>query len=125
MQKALDLWLDFQTRWMYLSGVFSSPEDVFKELKAEAKKFEQVDMSWKKLMNSVSANKRLLVIFEKTDLPQMFESNIQIMEKVLRTLNGFLEVKRQAFPRFYFLSNVELLNFLTSSTCCDNFFNSY
>lgn len=51
-------------------------------------------------------------MFEKNDLLPIFEENNKTMETAMRSLNSFLEIKRQQFPRFYFLSNREVLDVL-------------
>ncbi len=63
-------------------------------------------------MLKVATNPRILVVFEKNDLIPMFEESNKIMDTALKSLNSFLELKRQAFPRFYFLSNKEVLDIL-------------
>lgn len=93
-----------------------------KELKSESKKFDTVDTSWKKVMRHVNGNPRILVVFERNDLAAIFEENTKIMERTLKSLNSFLEIKRQAFPRFYFLSNSELLDVLTIGKIITKFF---
>ena len=83
--------------------------EVQKELSIEAKKYESVDNVWRKIMDKVYHNPRILVVCEKDDLiPQFLDCN-RIMDAALKSLNSFLETKRQSFPRFYFLSNREVL----------------
>ena len=41
------------------------------------------------------------------------------MDEVQKKLDDYMEVKRGAFPRFYFLSNDELIDILANSTDLD------
>jgi dynein heavy chain len=114
IQRTMEAWLDCQSLWTYFTSVFSS-DDVQKELQSEADKYEIVDNSWRDVMHKVHINPRILVVCEKNDLAELFEENRKIMDRCLKQLNSFLEVKRKAFPRLYFLSNREVLDILAVS----------
>jgi dynein heavy chain len=67
------------------------------------------------LISQVHQNPRVLVVCEKDTLVYQFDDCNKVMETALRSLNAFIEYKRQAFPRFYFLSNKEVLDMLASN----------
>nr|KAI8735296.1 dynein heavy chain 6; axonemal-like [Biomphalaria glabrata] len=112
--RTLDEWLTCQRNWLYLEQIFST-QDIQRQLPAEYKLFMTVDKAWKDIMRRTEDRPNALksaITPGTLDTLQMCNANL---EKVQRCLEDYLETKRFIFPRFYFLSNDELLDILAQS----------
>jgi dynein heavy chain len=112
VREIVELWLAVQSSWMYLEAVFASG-DVARQLPNEAKRFNAIDKAWVKVMYQVASSPNALYVCCKdqqlrTSLPWMLQS-LETCQKFLVT---YLEAKRRAFPRFYFISDAVLLDIL-------------
>lgn len=56
-----------------------------------------------------------LPIMTDANVLKIMKYNNACLEQVNRSLNSYLEMKRVSFPRFYFLSNDELLEILAQT----------
>jgi dynein heavy chain len=112
LQNVLDEWLNVQKNWMYLEPIFSAP-DIQRQLPAEAKMFLDIDKGLKNIMKKVSENPNCMRTGTATGQAEQFAGWNDILEKIQKQLEDYLEFKRMAFPRFYFLSNDELLEVST------------
>jgi dynein heavy chain len=114
-QDMLDEWIKVQRTWMYLEPIFGS-EDIMRQLPTEARRFNDVDKIWRKVMAEAKDNPTFLYLaIEDKGFKQKFISANDKLEKVQKGLNDYLEVKRKYFPRFFFLSNDELLEILSQT----------
>lgn len=77
--------------------------------------FEFVNESWGKLTKQMQADPNS---FRATEIPNVVETLREMdgtLTKIQKSLDQYLEKKRQAFPRFYFLSAEDLLEILGQS----------
>ncbi|KAM3623278.1 uncharacterized protein V6R79_009492 [Siganus canaliculatus] len=107
--QTLDAWVTCQRNWLYLESLFAAP-DIKRQLPAESNMFLEVDKSWKKIMAKVSTVPNAFRAARQPGLLQTFEHNNCLLDKIRKGLEACLECKRVAFPRFYFLSDDELVN---------------
>ncbi|XP_018593809.2 dynein heavy chain 6, axonemal [Scleropages formosus] len=112
--QTLEEWLTCQRNWLYLESIFSAP-DIQRQLPAEAKMFLQVDKSWKEIMRKVNRLPNALRATTQPGLLEVFRNNNALLDQIQKCLEAYLESKRAIFPRFYFLSNDELLEILAQT----------
>lgn len=118
ISETIEVWLLVQRKWMYLESIFIGG-DIRLQLPEEAKKFDNIDKRFKDIMNDTMRNPNIkrccLVPNRLTDLQALSDG----LERCQKSLNDYLDSKRHAFPRFFFISDDELLSILGSSdhTC--------
>eukprot|EP00762_Andalucia_godoyi_P006421 ANDGO_02891.mRNA.1 Dynein-1-beta heavy chain len=115
MGDVLEEWILCQRQWLYLEPIFSSA-DIQVQLPLEFSKFANVDKFWRKTMRSLRTDSFVLPFCTRSRrlLKQFVESN-KVLDEVQKGLDAYLETKRRAFARFYFLSNDELLEILSQT----------
>lgn len=114
IHETLEEWVLFQQQWMYLENVFSA-DDIQKQLPSEYSKFYAMDKFWKETMLKVQKKSGILDNISGSELLNKFIDSNKQMELIQRMLEDYLELKRKAFPRFYFLSNDELLEIFSQT----------
>jgi dynein heavy chain len=75
----------------------------------ESSTFDEVNKGWQSILYQMNHSANALAATQDPNLlNQLVEMNSQL-ETIEKSLDSYLETKRQAFPRFYFLSNDCLL----------------
>ena len=114
MQDIIDQWLTCQATWMYLEPIFSS-EDIVRQMPTESKNFRRMDKIWRKITAYAYEHAYVLKV---TDMPNILQELMlcnSLLDEIQKGLNEYLEKKRLFFPRFFFLSNDELLEILSET----------
>ncbi|EFJ31602.1 hypothetical protein SELMODRAFT_86461 [Selaginella moellendorffii] len=114
VQETLDEWLACQQQWLYLEPIFTS-EDIMQQMPVEGRRFKATDASWRRIMDKLMKNPEALVVGTDEEILKGLKEGNKQLDMVQKGLNEYLETKRLAFPRFYFLSNDELLEILAET----------
>ncbi|NWX90356.1 DYH10 protein, partial [Nothoprocta pentlandii] len=113
--EVIEVWMVVQRKWMYLESIFIGG-DIRSQLPDEAKKFDSIDAMFKKAIMDETVKEP--IIKKCCEAPNRLSDLHHIndgLEKCQKSLNDYLDSKRNAFPRFFFISDEELLSILGSS----------
>ncbi|NWV12184.1 DYH9 protein, partial [Ptilonorhynchus violaceus] len=112
----ISLWFEVQRTWSHLESIFIGSEDIRAQLPQDSKRFEGIDVDFKELAYEVQKTPNVVEATNKPGLSQQLEdiqSRLSLCEKALAE---YLDMKRLAFPRFYFISSADLLDILSNGT---------
>ncbi|KFQ06883.1 Dynein heavy chain 17, axonemal, partial [Leptosomus discolor] len=96
----ISIWFEVQRTWSHLECIFMDSKDICSQLPEDSKHFDALDQDFKVRSLSSPGPPRA---------PRPF--GLALCEKALAE---YLETKRLAFPRFYFVSSADLLDILSN-----------
>lgn len=112
--QVITIWFEVQRTWMHLESIFMSSEDIRKQLPEDSERFDQVDKDFKALMIEMGKTPNVV---DSTNKPGILPTLEELQKKLTlceKALAVYLETKRLAFPRFYFVSSADLLDILSN-----------
>lgn len=114
--ETLEILLAVQNKWKYLESIFKGQADIAKQLPNEESIFRKNHKHFKEEMERIAKEKncKRALTEKKNFLQDLYELN-ESFEKIQKLLKQFLESKRAQFPRFYFLSDEDLLEIIGQS----------
>ncbi|XP_050561707.1 dynein axonemal heavy chain 2 [Spodoptera frugiperda] len=115
--ECIEISLQVQRRYLYLETIFTG-EDIRKQLPAEVLIFDALTADWTEVTKNMHAGKNAIEACIYKPQPYLFNKLNQMVDNldgILRALEKYLETKRQLFPRFYFISNDDMLEILGNS----------
>ncbi len=110
----MEEWVLCQRSWLYLEPIFSS-DDIMRQLPVEGKRYQTMDRMWRKIMQNAKSEPKVISFCSDNRLLENFRECNKLLDQVQKGLSDYLETKRIAFPRFYFLSDDELLEILSQT----------
>ena len=89
-----------------------SSEDIRKQLPKETKLFDQVNDKYKFIMSRMNEDCNAQRACGTEGFLDTLNEMDEKLQEIQKSLDQYLETKRQFFPRFYFLSAEDLLEIL-------------
>ena len=114
MAEVVALLSEVQRTWTFLRNLFVLSEEVKKELPSDTERFAKIDTD---VLAIVALGKEISIISTFCSLEGMIprlEQCLYSLNLCEKSLNEFMDGKRRAFPRFYFVSTVDLLDILSN-----------
>lgn len=93
-----------------------SSEDIRKQLPVDSDRFDRIDTEFKILMDEMSRMSNVVQSTNREGLCERLEGLQKELTLCEKALAEYLETKRLAFPRFYFVSSADLLDILSNGT---------
>ncbi|XP_042221258.1 cytoplasmic dynein 2 heavy chain 1-like isoform X2 [Homarus americanus] len=100
-----------QRKWVYLEPIFGRGA-----LPNEQGRFRRVDDDFKSIMSDVARDNKVVSLCRINGIRNTLATLLDQLARCQKSLNEFLEEKRSAFPRFYFIGDDDLLEILGQAT---------
>uniref|UniRef100_A0AAR5PYC5 AAA+ ATPase domain-containing protein n=1 Tax=Dendroctonus ponderosae TaxID=77166 RepID=A0AAR5PYC5_DENPD len=114
INRTIDEWGKVQSQWLYLLPIFSS-KDIVAQMPEEGNLFKEVNDTYKRYMEVVLRDPRVFQVAGAEGVLEIMVHCNELLDKINEGVTAYLEKKRLYFPRFFFLSNDEMLEILSET----------
>lgn len=108
-------WSEVQRKWNYLESIFSGSEDIRKQLPIDSERFVKTNETFHEILAMILNEPNVLIVTNRSGLHLQMEHILSELILCEKALNNYLETKRLVYPRFYFISSIDLLDILSNS----------
>eukprot|EP00736_Rhodelphis_marinus_P010572 Rmarinus@m.9666 len=116
VDSVLTYWLDVQKKWTGLESIFLGSADIREQLPEDSRRFEEVDKVWRVLMAEAQNVTSVIDACHISGREDLLKNNLEKLEMCEKSLADYLETKRLAYPRFYFVASADLLDILSKGS---------
>jgi dynein heavy chain len=116
VEVVLSTWKEVQGKWGNLQSIFIGSADIRVQLPEDSKRFDGIDAQWKDLMKEAVNETNAVLACNFEGRLDIIEGMLAGLEKCEKALNDYLETKRLAYPRFYFVAGADLLDILSKGS---------
>ncbi|XP_035794419.1 cytoplasmic dynein 2 heavy chain 1-like [Anopheles albimanus] len=100
-----------QKRWIYLEPIFGAGT-----LRKEESVFRSIDKNFRYIMQEIAVDPRVVSIHRINNILSIIDTLQTQISRCQNALSTYIRAKRDAFSRFYFLSDDDLLELLGQSS---------
>eukprot|EP00762_Andalucia_godoyi_P000343 ANDGO_03199.mRNA.1 Dynein beta chain len=122
----ITLWTEVQRSWSNLYPIFILSADIREQLPNDSKRFSGTDAVFRQMMEVAKDVSNVVEVCthdtvrhgmkRQDDMYSILSEMQGDLEKCEKALSDYLETKRRAFPRFYFVSSSDLVDILSKGS---------
>ena len=112
--QVIEIWGEVARTWSNLESIFIGSEDIRAQLPEDAKRFDGIDADYTEVVSRCEKITNVVEVTNQLNLFDQFESMQDRLALCEKALQEYLDTKRLAFPRFYFVSSADLLDILSN-----------
>lgn len=112
----LNVWVEVQSHWIYLHGVFGNNEEMKASLPLESTRFHNLSLEFSALLKRALNVNLVIDVIRIKDMREHLTKLFDSLQNTKKGLLEYLDRQRDLFPRFYFVGNDNLLELLGSSS---------
>jgi dynein heavy chain len=116
VDEVMQLLGEVQRLWSYLEPLFIRSAEVKSELPVDAERFVGIDRDVRQVLKDAHKTMMVKDACNKEGLFALLEDVESRLNLCKRSLMDFLDAKRTQFPRFYFMSEADLLDVLSNGS---------